>query len=114
MTVSSASKTPTTANSRWRERKKEPPVAGGLMRWGWRAASIEAAAAGREQSGGPPLQEQDDRQQHEDLSQHGIKEDLLERLVGQADAQRAHHGAKDAADAAHDHGHETVDNVLLP
>src|ERR1700712_434390 len=75
--------------------------------------SVQTAAAGGKEAAGPPLQEQDDRQQYENLSEHRVEENLLERLIGQADPERAYHRAKNAADPAHDHGHETIDDVFL-
>ena len=74
---------------------------------------FEAAALGDEEAGGLPLEEEDDRAEHEDLAEHGIAEDLLERLIDDADAERADDRAEDIADAADDHGHEGIDDVVL-
>ena len=75
--------------------------------------SIETAAADREKSAGLPLQKENDRNQHHDFPADGRAGQLLQHLVGRADAQRGAHGADDAAHAAHNHGHKTVNDVSL-
>jgi len=59
------------------------------------------------------LQEKDDRGEDEDFTKNRIAEDLLEDLVGHADAERAEDGAEEAADAADNNRHKGVNDVAL-
>src|SRR5688572_9677793 len=84
---------------------------GEVMRGEVGALLVETAAAGHKNARRPPLQEKDDGDEHADFSEHWIKEDLLERLIGETDAERADDRARDVAHAADDHRHETIDDV---
>src|SRR5690606_370508 len=59
------------------------------------------------------LDEEDDEDEDQDLGDHGAGIGL-EELVGDADREGADQRAPEIADAAEDHDHEAVDDVVLP
>src|SRR5687768_6933394 len=74
---------------------------------------FETAALRHKNSRGTPLEEEDDGDEHGDFPEHGVEENLLQRLVGKSDPERAHDGARKIADATDHDGHEAIDDVVL-
>jgi hypothetical protein len=59
------------------------------------------------------LEEKDDRTEDEDFAEHRVAENLLQRLIRDADSQGANDGAEKAADSANNDRHEAIDYITL-
>src|SRR6187200_2782124 len=77
------------------------------------SGTLSGAPGLREEAAWTPLDEEDERDQHEDLRQHGSGVGF-EQLVDDTHRHPADERTPEVADPAKHHDHERIDDVRLP